>query len=852
MGAVYKAQDTRLGVHVVLKFLHAGLVGDERARKRFIHEAQAASALDHPNICAVHGIDETDDGQIFIAMRYYDGESLKDRIAKRAPLSIRESFQIAFSIAQGLAAAHRSGVIHRDIKPGNAVITVDGFVKILDFGLAKIAGRTQLTASDTTLGTVAYMSPEQAGSRDVDTRTDLWSLGVVLYEMVTGRLPFNGDIDQAMVYSILSLPHIPVREANPDVPDACAAIIDKCLEKDPDFRYQTADELLDDIVGVSKELGWGSSIAVGSVVPVSNIIPRPRRHRGHRTRIALAATFIIAAAAFATWWYTIRQPSPYTTRLRLAVMPIENRTSPDLNPLVDGISETVSDILELMSRSHDDMWSVPYRRVLDTKLGSPSLAAETFGVNYIVTGDFQRYGENNRITLDLMDTKTQEKKRSAFINFHEDDLSTLKDSLTVQLSNLIDQHMPTRSDSSLWPHDNVSIRKYLAAVGYLQYPSTPDYLDHAIDGFAGVLAHDSSFAEAWARKANAEWREFRTTKDPKWRAAASISAQHAVSAPAPTASALVIAGYIFASEGRPEDAIGAYQKALSIEPGQVEASRWLARKLVQQDRFAEAENLLRRAIDEHPDYWLAQRYLALIYHHAGKNDEATQWYQAALAFAPQDVPSLNNLGLIYHADGEWALARDYLERSFRLNPNCATCSNLGLLLYYQHRFYESAGYYEFALEYCDSTTDDYFQVWGNWGKALYWSDSHHDQAAGAFAEAIRRAEDRLNEDPGDPMVITNLIDYYYFSDDHENTDRMIKYGERVAGNNKDVLFSIGNAYEKNGNRELALRYVGDAIKRGYSIPEINSTPLLSNLIKDERYKSMLKHQSETPAISGGM
>ena len=192
MGVVYKALDTKLNRHVSLKFLPPELTRDDEARTRFIQEAQAASALDHPNICTIHEIDSTPEGQMFIAMAFYDGVTLKKRIGQ-GPLPIDEALDIAIQVAQGLVKAHQAGIVHRDIKPANVMLTKDGFVKIVDFGIAKLLGVTGPTQVGSTLGTVAYMSPEQVAGEDVDPRTDVWALGAVLYEMLTGQLPFKGE-----------------------------------------------------------------------------------------------------------------------------------------------------------------------------------------------------------------------------------------------------------------------------------------------------------------------------------------------------------------------------------------------------------------------------------------------------------------------------------------------------------------------------------------------------------------------------------------------------------------------------------------------------------------------------------
>jgi tetratricopeptide (TPR) repeat protein len=259
MGVVYKAEDLRLGRHVAMKFLPSGVGRDSAAGRRFLQEARAISTLDHPNICAVHEIDESPDGRLFIVMPCYEGKALGDLI-REGPLPIAKVLDVAVQVARGLAQAHAKGVVHRDIKPANIVITDDGLVKIVDFGIAKLAGHTRLTKTGTAVGTTAYMSPEQITGGEEDHRTDLWSVGVVMYEMLTGETPFAAKYEPAIAYLVVNKDPLPATSLRSGVPSALNEIIVKALEKERDRRYQSASQLCSDL---EKLAGSGGAIPVG-------------------------------------------------------------------------------------------------------------------------------------------------------------------------------------------------------------------------------------------------------------------------------------------------------------------------------------------------------------------------------------------------------------------------------------------------------------------------------------------------------------------------------------------------------------------------------------------------------------
>ncbi|MCZ6595226.1 MAG: protein kinase [Bacteroidetes bacterium] len=310
MGVVYKAEDTKLKRTIALKFLSLQMVGSEEEKKRFVHEAQAAAALHHPNICTVHEIDEVE-GQIFIAMAYLDGQSVREKIEAR-PLKFDEALDIAMQVADGLYEAHEQGIIHRDIKSSNVMITTKGQAILMDFGLAKQAGKTIITKEGTSMGTLAYMSLEQTQGAKVDQRTDIWSFGVMLYEMFIGQLPFKGEYDQAVMYSIMNEDPQPMTGLRTGVPMELERIVNKAMAKNPEERYQNANDMLIDLRALVKELEAAASEATRSIgarqtqtVTMSHFRDLSQRRvprlRGSYFAASAAAVILIFSVIFVVW-----------------------------------------------------------------------------------------------------------------------------------------------------------------------------------------------------------------------------------------------------------------------------------------------------------------------------------------------------------------------------------------------------------------------------------------------------------------------------------------------------------------------------------------------------------------------
>jgi len=341
MGVVYKAEDTRLGRIVALKFLHPSLTADPKAKERFIQEAQTASALDHPNICTIHEINETEDGQLYMVMACYEGQTLREKIESDA-LPTDRAIDITVQIANGLSKAHEKGIVHRDIKPANIFITDDGTVKILDFGLAKFAGHSPHTKTGSTLGTVAYMSPEQAQGLPVDHRTDIWSLGVMLYQMLTGRLPFFGEFDQAVIYRIVNQEPEAIQNDKAEPDAELRHVLHRLLEKEPHSRYQTTQELLIDLIRLDKVKDQLSQKTARKNIKIDYAVKAKSRKskKTYRVSFSILAVLLIAAVFYFAFISHSEEPS---ATISLAVADFQNKTN---EKQLDGLSDLLITALE--------------------------------------------------------------------------------------------------------------------------------------------------------------------------------------------------------------------------------------------------------------------------------------------------------------------------------------------------------------------------------------------------------------------------------------------------------------------------------------------------------------------------
>ena len=507
MGIVYEAEDLKLGRHVALKFIPENLAGDPKSLERFTREARAASQLNHPNICTIHGI-EDNNGHPFIVMEKLDGESLKQHISGHA-MEVDKVLDVGVQVADALVASHSKNIVHRDIKPANIFLTPSGQVKVLDFGLAKLvhnlgteddAGAdNSLTAVGVIPGTAVYMSPEQARSETVDARSDLFSFGVVMYEMATGKKPFTGNNSLVTLDAVLHSKPVPPRDLNPRIPVELEGIIGKAMEKDRNHRYQSAAEMKSDLALLKRETESGQ---VKSGTNTAKLRVGTRTF-GHNTRwqiyltLAMAGLLVTVLSAVGAWWYKHREAANAEQRNAIAVLPLQNMNGDfNIDYLRFALADELTSVLTY-SRSLEVRPSSVTRRYVALDL-DPKKVGQELRVGRLLSGSFRKQGDQLMVTLEAIDVPTDRLLWQANVMAKADDLIGLQEQLSTQVQHgllpILGGATGATEAAASRPKNQQAYDFYLRSVAV---PHDPKPNKEAIKMLEWAVGIDPSYAPAW-------------------------------------------------------------------------------------------------------------------------------------------------------------------------------------------------------------------------------------------------------------------------------------------------------------------------------------------------------------------
>jgi Flp pilus assembly protein TadD/TolB-like protein len=839
MGMVYKAIDVKLQRPVALKFLLADL-GDPSDKNRFLREARAASALDHANIGTIHGIEETGDGQLFIVMAFYEGETLAQRL-KRGPLSLDSAVSFARQTALALAEAHSKGVVHRDVKPSNIMITRQGGLKLLDFGLANMADSESLTQSGATMGTPAYMSPEQALGISVDRRSDIWSLGVVLYEMLAGRRPFQRENVPSTLLAASMDPPPPLVGIEP----ALEAVVYRCLAKDREQRYQQAADILIDLNRM-RESGEEATMAIDATATESSKRARalasadlpglqtaPPVRRFPRMWVALAG-LIVAVAGLASWYW--RGPAVPLER-HVVVLPFQNIGGDPANAAIcDGLLETLTSRLSGLEGVAASLWVAPASEVRAKKVVDAASATKAFGANLVVAGGVQRDANGVRLTLNLVDAHTLKQLGAAVIEDRQGDFSTLEAGAVNRLAAMLKVELkPGKFAASGESTAPVAYESYLKGLSYLQRYDQPGNLDTAILNLRNAVKSDPRFALGYAKLATAEALQAKLSNDQGMMDRALADAKSATELNDDLAPVHVAMGGIHARLARYDLAVQEFQRALQLDPRNAEAHQRLAGAYESMGRMADAEASLKKAIALRPDYWDGYNSLGSFYINRRQYEDAVSQFRKVLELTPDNASAWSNMGVALKNLDDNAGARVAYEKSIAIAPSSAGYTNLAVILYNGRDYLKAAETYEKALKMND-------RDWRTWqGLASAWRGAgQKEKARSATEQAVKLAEDLIVRSPNDAETRSYLAFDYALLGVRDKALKHVQSALALAADNPRVLFRAGIVYELLGDRAAALKWLKEARVHGYPIKSILSDSNLSKLREDPAFQSLIR------------
>lgn len=835
MGVVYKARDTRLSRDVALKFLSPHLTADNHAKTRFLREARAASSLDHPNISVIHEIGDTEDGRSFISMSYYNGETLKKRL-ERGPIDIGKAVQIALKIANGLQYAHEKGIVHRDIKPENIMLTDRGDVKIVDFGLAKLVRDSGFTATGNRGGTLAYMSPEQLKGEAADHRTDLYSLGILLYEMLTGKHPHKEEHEAALMYSIVNVDPAPPSIINSAVPGELEEIVLKLIKKNPNNRFSSAE----DVVAQLKEyLDKSGSVLDKKLTGLKN------RFIGKKTfATVLIAVLVITALALPDSRSSVLQLFNATTTpddIHLVVLPFNNVGDDPANKAFNvGLMETLTSSLTLLQPRDVSYWVVSASEVRHRNITSASDALKEFNATLAVYGSVQRLADQIRLTLNVVDTETLRQIKSELISVPTDSLQRLQDEAVLTLAGMLNIERETRTELPLTAGGTIvseSYEFYLEGRGYLQDYQDPENIERAISLFERAIELDPQYTLAYAGLGEAYWRMYDETRDAKWVDRAIEYAERAKNLNNSLPAVHVTLGMIQRGTGRYDEAVISYKKALELDAEHADAYRGLALAYDQLGNTEDAEKTYKQAIRLQPSYWAGYNQLGGYYMNQGRIREAIEQYKKVTELIPDSNYGFFNLGVAYYYLDDFQKAIDMFNKTVEIEPDYDVYSNLATLYYYHESNYEKAAeMYDNALELRDHD----YRVWGFYASALRWSGADTKKVEQIYNKALRMAEEEKSINPRDAQLLTHIAGYHAaLGNDAEAREHLLEALE-IAPDNIEVMDSAGRIFEQLGERDRALSLITRAVERGYPLLEIENDPGLRELRSDTAYIQFMK------------
>ena len=847
MGTVYKATDKELGRIVALKLVRPEYAASPAAMARFRQELLLASKISHKNILRIHDLGDAG-GMKFITMAYVEGQDL-GRLLEAGRLPLDRALSFARQLCSALDAAHSEEVVHRDLKPNNILIDKADNVFVMDFGLAKSFENdaTMMTRTGQILGTPRYMAPEQVEAKPVDHRADIYALGLILYEMATGEIPFRAESTLQLMYQRVNEAPKDPRSISPDVPDYLAKIILKCLEKDPAQRYQSTREILADIDAQNAPVISAPPPAAAQTISIQ--LPKPSRRSWFAAGAAVVLLTAVVLAIPGTRHFVLRSGSAGKAAARpavqhyMAVLPFkvigdEESTRYVADGVVDSVSAKLGGLSDVYVASSNSVAAALSKK-------DPPKIARTLGVTLLVQGTLQSSADKIAVTISLDDLG-----KNARNLFHQEfsgvrgDLLTLEDKIFDALVSAMEikQSNEELLRSSARPTENIGAYElYLKGQNLLRKSQSVDGFQEAAKLFDQAIQMDHRFALAYAGMADADLRMWTRTKDSAWTQKALGAAQQAQTFNDNLPEVHSILGSIDTQTGRTTEAIAELQRALQLAPNSDEVLRRLGSAYMAAGRQTEAVASFTKATEVNPYFWSNYNQLGSAYFKLGQNDKALVAFQKVTELEPDRATGYANIGTIYYRQSRWNAAIPLFQRAISLQPTPGYYNNLGTTFFFLGRYNEAAPMFEKAVEM--EPNDAEWRT--NLADSYRWS-GQRDKAVAAYDKAIQVAFQIYRVNPRNAQNLGYLAICYAKKGDDKQAMEFIRRAREIDQKDNALMYQEATIHALAGRTTEALGALGDALRNGYSLQEVKGDPELK-VLRDQ--PGFAKVENDFPATT---
>src|SRR6266850_1029601 len=846
MGKVYKAFDKELSRTVALKTLLPELVSDHLLTQRFKQELLLASKISHRNILRIHDLGEVD-GVKFISMAFIEGKDLNQLLKEEQPFPLERSLKIARQLCEALDAAHSEGVVHRDFKPQNVLVGNNDQVYVSDFGLATSleTAKMGMTRTGAVMGTPRYMSPEQVEGKEVDSRCDLYALGLVLYEMVTGATPFSGESTWQLMYQRVQVMPKDVKVVNPALPDYVARVIMHCLEKDAANRYQSAKEILADLdAGRSPTLTVAPSTSRTVQINLPVVEKRWLYVAGGGIIVLVGLFFAIPQTRH--WIFPV--PSKVTSAAGTSGLPSLSQgkfvavlpfrvlgDQASLGYAAEGLVEAMS--AKLFQLKDVRLASSTAAAKTDPKTPLPQVAKE-LGVNLIVHGTVQGSGDSLRVTVNLENVvENREVWKEEFAGV-TGDLLTIEDQIYTRLVDALETK-PSNEEmaaASAHPTENVeAYNQYLKGRNALGGNPDEKNIQAAMNFFSGALQKDPGFALAYTGLADANLMMYNQKKDKFWSEKAVEAAKQAARLNDKLPEVHAALGSAYSATGQTVQAIEEDKRALALAPNSDEAYRRLGNAYKANGQKEQALQALEKAVEINPYYWNNLAALGNAYYAFGESDKAVKAYTQIIQLEPDNPTGYSNLGAVYLNLGRYEDSISVFQKALQIAPSAETYTNLGTAYFYLKRYPESLPMFEKAVAM--SPEDE--TVMGNLADG-YRLSGNKEKAQATYEKAIGLAYKQLRVNPRDANVVGQLALYYAKKGDPQQAKDFIKKARAIDRSNVYLIYIAAVVDTIDNHPEEAVKELTAALEKGFSPSDVVLEPEFAPLASRADFQAMMK------------